>query len=181
MGVEWPRAEPIEAEGLTLEPLRADHAGEMVEVLADPRLYEYIGGAPPSPEQLRARYALQAVGHSPDRRHGWLNWIVRERATGAAIGTVQATVTATDGRWEAEIAWVIGTMHQGRGYAKEAAGAMVGWLRSQGTDTITAHIDPEHEASMAVARHLGLAATEVVEGGETRWESPPGPLAWPEA
>ena len=175
--MEWPHAEPIETEHLTLEPLRADHAVEMVEVLADPRLYEYIGGTPPSPAQLRARYALQVVGHSPDRRHGWLNWIVRERATGDAVGTVQATVTAREGRSEAEIAWVIGTMHQGCGHAKEAAGAMVGWLRTHGTDTITAHIDPKHEASMGVARHLGLAATEVIEGGETRWESPAGPLA----
>jgi RimJ/RimL family protein N-acetyltransferase len=174
--VEWLRAEPIETARLTLEPLRADHATEMVEVLADPRLYEYIGGAPPTPEQLRTRYALQVVGHSPDRRHGWLNWIARDRDAGGAVGTVQATLTATDGRRDAEIAWVIGTMHQGRGYAKEAAAATMGWLRSHGTDTITAHINPDHEASMAVARYLGLAATEVIEDGEVRWESP-GPLA----
>lgn len=169
--MDWPTAEPIETPRLTLEPLRVDHATEMADVLADPRLYEYIGGTPPSPAQLRTRYALQVAGHSPDRRHGWLNWIVRERDTGAAVGNVQATLGVVGGGLEAEVAWVIGAAHQGRGYATEAAGAMVRWLRSRGANVITAHIHPRHEASIGVARHLGLAATDVIEAGETRWES----------
>jgi RimJ/RimL family protein N-acetyltransferase len=169
--VDWPTAEAIETVRLTLEPLRVEHAGEMADVLADPRLYEYVGGTPPSAAQLATRYALQVAGHSPDGRQGWLNWVVRERATGAAVGTVQATLNIVDARAEAEIAWVIGTAYQRRGYAKEAAGAMVRWLRSEGTATVIAHIHPGHEASMGVARHLGLTATDVIEGGETRWVS----------
>ena len=169
--VDWPTAETIETVRLTLEPMRVEHAGEMADVLADPRLYEYVGGTPPSAAQLGTRYALQVAGHSPDGRHRWLNWVVRERATGAAVGTVQATVNIVDAPKEAEIAWVIGTAYQRRGYATEAAGAMVAWLRSQGTATVIAHIHPGHEASMGVARHLGLTATDVIEGGETRWVS----------
>ena len=169
--MDWPSAEPIETPRLTLEPLRVEHAGEMADVLADPRLYDYIGGTPPSPAQLRTRYALQVAGHSPDRRHGWLNWIVRERDTRAAVGSVQATIRVVEGRWEAEVAWVIGAADQRRGYAKEAAGAMVGWLLGRGTDTITAHIHPEHLASTGIARYLGLTATDVLDGGETLWVS----------
>jgi RimJ/RimL family protein N-acetyltransferase len=171
--VEWPTAEPIDTARLKLEPLRVEHAGEMADVLADPRLYEYVGGVPPSTVQLEARYARQLAGHSPDGRHGWLNWIVRERATGAAAGTVQATLTMVDGRPEAETAWVIGSAHQRRGYATEAAGAMVEWLRGRSTRTIVAHIHPDHEASMRVARHLALAPTDIIECGERRWVSAP--------
>ena len=174
MGVDWPAAEPIQTARLTLEPLRVDHAGEMREVLGDPALYEYTGGKPPSLEDLRTRYAMQAVGRSPDGRHGWLNWIARDRETGAALGTVQATL---DRGAEAEIAWIIGVAYQRRGFATEAAGAMVGWLQDQGVQTITAHIHPDHLASMGVARRLGLTATGVIVGGETRWE---GPLARPD-
>jgi RimJ/RimL family protein N-acetyltransferase len=169
--VGWPTAEPIETPRLTLEPLRVEHAGEMADVLADPRLYEYIGGTAPSAAQLEARYALQVVGRSPDGRHGWLSWIVRENATDAAVGTVQATLTVIDGQTEAEVAWVIGSAYERRGYATEAAGAMVDWLRNHATSTIVAHIHPDHEASMAVARHLGLSATDLTAGGETRWLS----------
>ena len=135
-GVDWPAAEPIETARLTLEPLRVEHAGEMVEVLSAPALYEYIGGRPPSLEQLRARYTRQAVGHSPDGREGWLNWIARERETGIAVGTVQATLTNGGAGRTAELAWVIGAAHQRRGYATEAAAAMVEWLRAKGIDTV---------------------------------------------
>jgi hypothetical protein len=34
-------------ERLTLEPLRPEHADEMVAVLGDPALYEFTGGTPP--------------------------------------------------------------------------------------------------------------------------------------
>ncbi len=172
--MEWPTAEPIETARLTLEPLRLEHAGEMADVLADPRLYEYVGGTPPSAAGLEKRYALQVAGRSPDGRHGWLNWIVRERATGAAIGAVQATLTVIGGHTEAELAWVIASAYQRRGYAREAAAAMVGWLRVRVAETFVAHIHPDHAASMAVAIHLRLTATDVVEGGETRWVSPGG-------
>ncbi len=169
--MEWPTAEPIDTARLTLEPLAVDHASEMADVLADPRLYEYVGGTPPSEAELEARYGLQVVGHSPDGHRGWLNWIVRERATGAAVGTVQATLTDVAGRLEAEVAWVTGFAYQRRGYATEAAGAMVEWLRCHATNAIVAHIHPDHEPSMGVARRLGLTPTDVLEAGETRWVS----------
>ena len=172
--MDWPAAEPIETARLTLEPLRAEHAGEMVEVLSSSALYEFMGGRPPSLERLQARYTRQAVGRSPDGRQGWLNWIARDRETGIAVGTVQATLTNRNGGPTAEIAWVIGSAHQRRGYATEAAAAMVAWLRAKGIDTLTAHIHPGHKASMLVAIHLGLTATDVAKDGEIRWE---GPLA----
>jgi RimJ/RimL family protein N-acetyltransferase len=177
VGVDWPAAEPIQTERLSLEPLRVDHAAEMVGVLRGPGLYKFTGGRPPSLEDLRTRYAMQAVGRSPDGRHGWLNWIVRDRATGAAVGTVQATLDRKAENYDAEVAWIIGVAHQRRGYATEAAGAMVQWLQTQRVQTVTAHINPLHRASMGVARQLGLTPTDVIEGGERRWE---GPLAHPD-
>ena len=51
---------------ITLEPLRVDHASEMVEVLGDPALYEFTGGESPTLDELTARYAHQIGGASPD-------------------------------------------------------------------------------------------------------------------
>ena len=42
----------------------------------------------------------------------------------------------------AEIAWVVGLDWQGRGYAAEAAQALVTWLDSRGTAVIQAHTPP---------------------------------------
>ena len=152
---------------LVLEPLRPDHADEMVGVLADPALYAFIGGEPPTLQDLRRRYEIQAAGHSPDGRQRWLNWVVRRRAERDAIGYVQATVDAADD--SADVAWVIGVAWQRRGYAVEAAAAMIDRLGG----LVTAHIDPAHAASEAVARRLGLEPTDAFEDGERVWQRPP--------
>jgi RimJ/RimL family protein N-acetyltransferase len=162
----------LETERLRLEPLTAAHADEMTPLLDDPALHAYVGGTPLSREELRERYARQARGRSPDGRERWLNWIVRERASGAAVGYVQATVD--DDAHSAEIAWVIGSEFQGNRYAVEAAAAMVAWLAEDGIRVIAAHIRPGHTASAGVARAVGLTATSVIVDGEVRWERPRG-------
>ena len=164
-------AQVVQGPRLELEPLRPDHADEMAPLLDDAGLHEFIGGEPASLDDLRARYTRQAVGRSPDGTQRWLNWVVRLRDGGAPVGTTQATVTDEDGVVTAEVAWVVASAHQGQGYAVECARAMVEWLREQGVEVVVAHVHPEHQASMGVARAIGLAPTDVVVDGEVRWES----------
>lgn len=136
----------------------------MAVVLSDPALHTFIGGAPLSPDALRARYERLVAG-SPDPSVSWCNWVLRVREGRQLAGTVQATVTAG----VAEIAWVVGTPWQGRGYASEAARALVAWLRDSPVHTVIAHIHRDHLASAAVAAAAGLAATEEEQDGEVRW------------
>jgi RimJ/RimL family protein N-acetyltransferase len=141
----------------------------MVGVLASPELYAVIGGRPPTLAELRARYAAQTVGRSPDGSERWLNWIVRDRSSGAAVGFVQSTVRERDGDSSTTVAWLLGPGGQHRGLATEAATAMLAWLRSRGVATVDAFIHPNHEASMAVARRCGLRPTDEMVDGEVRW------------
>jgi RimJ/RimL family protein N-acetyltransferase len=166
---DWPRAQALTTRRLELEPLRPGHARELAPVLADPDLYAFTGAAPASEAQLRARYTRQAAGQSPDGAQGWLNWVARDRETRAPVGTVQATISDDDDGRGAELAWVVATTRQGEGLATEAAGAVAQWLRGQGVTRFVAHIHPGHFASAAVARHLGLAATDGRHEGEVRW------------
>src|SRR5215470_13258574 len=152
---------------LRLVPVTVADAAEMVPVLSGEALYAYTGGAPPGLDELRARYAGQAAGWSPDGREEWRNWILRREPGGEAVGYVQATITR-EGR-RAEIAWVVGLRWQGRGYATEAARALVGWLDARGVQVVQAHIHPEHAASAAVARRAGLRPSGVTEDGERLW------------
>lgn len=163
----------LESKRLVLEPVQPDHAEEMAPVLDDVGLHRFIGGEPLGIEELRARYARHARGRSPDGSEAWLNWVVRERTTGNAVGTVQATVTDVDAEPVAALAWVIGTDFHGRGFAKEAAALMVDWLHERGVTRLRAYIHPHHDASMAVAGSVGLAPTDEVVDGEVRWESSP--------
>ena len=165
-----PMTTPIERLSTTrllLDPLRPDHADEMVEVLVDPRLYAFTGGTPPDREALRARYERQVIGHSVDGSETWRNWIIRWRASDAPVGFVQATIT--DETRSADIAWLVGVSWQGQGIAVEAATAMVGWLERTGVGAITAHVHPDHAASAAVASRLGLVPTDEMHDGERVW------------
>ena len=168
MGLSGRLPSPIVADRVVLTPLEVDDAEEMVGVLASPALYAFTGGEPPTLLALRQRYAAMVVGHSPDDRQEWLNWIVRRADDGTAIGTVQATVERADGR--AEVAWVIGADAQGHGYAQEAAAALVEALGEAGVPRVVAHIHPEHAASEGVARRCGLLPTETFHDGERLWE-----------
>jgi len=167
----------IGTERLELSPLRAADADELVEVLGDPGLHEFIGGRPDTLEELRRRYAAMVAG--PGRPGElWRNWVVRRRADAAAVGTVQATLTRQAGGWRAEVAWVVGVPWQGRGYAVEAARALVGWLEAAGAVEIVAYIHPAHAASALVAAGAGLVATADEVDGERVWRRPgrgPGP------
>ncbi|MCX2180426.1 GNAT family N-acetyltransferase [Streptomyces sp. SKN60] len=159
-------AVPLRGPRLDLEPLRLDHAAETAPALADPALHVFIGGAPLTGPELTARYARLLAGPPDPATTVWCNWVLRLRETGAAIGTVQATVAAGG----AELAWVLGTPWQGRGLAREAAVVLADWLRERGAPALVAHVHPEHRASAAVAAAAGLAPTEVFEDGERRWE-----------
>lgn len=57
-----PTAETLTPVRLLLEPLSVAHASSMVNVLADPSLYEFTGGEAPSLRELENRYAAQVVG-----------------------------------------------------------------------------------------------------------------------
>lgn len=157
---------------LDLVPLRSRDADEMFGVLADPRLYSFIGAGPPSREALRARFERQTVGHSSGGAEEWYNWIVRLRSTGVAIGFVQATIVESGD--VASTAWLIGVPWQGRGFAAESARAVVMWLERRGVRTIVAHVRPDHHASAAVARHAGLEPTGDFDfDGEQVWRLRP--------
>ncbi|TQJ12252.1 GNAT family N-acetyltransferase [Kribbella jejuensis] len=154
----------IATERLRLLPLQVEYAVPMAEVLSDPSLYTFTGGEPPTVQALEARYRRQLAGpDSADEQ--WLNWVTEY--DDKLIGYVQATLTGRT----AEIAWVIGTAWQGRGFAKEAAQGLVTWLRAHGAREIVAHIHPDHTASAAVAAAIGLARTDLVEDGEYLWST----------
>jgi RimJ/RimL family protein N-acetyltransferase len=160
-------AQPVSTRRLTLVPLAGEHAEEMAAVLADPDLYIFTGGSPPTRQELRARYERWIAG-SPDPAVSWCNWVIQLRSPRCLAGTVQATISTAD-EPVAEIAWVVGTPWQRQGIATEATRALIAWLRQQSVKTVIAHIHPDHHASAAVAAAAGLTPTGKLHDGEMRW------------
>jgi len=164
-------ATPLVTARLVLTPLTAADAETMVVVLADPALYTFTGGGPPALDELRVRYRRQVAGRSADGAERWFNWVARRRDDDQAVGYLQATLSQgrSGAATIAELAWVIGTDWQARGYATEGASAAAAWLQARGVGELRAHIHPGHPASEAVARRLGLSVTGVEVDGERRW------------
>lgn len=165
-----PSATPqLQTARLVLSPLKPADAHEMIEVLAEPVLYEFTGGRPPSLEELEARYRAQVAGPLAGDQV-WHNWILRLIPSQIAIGFVQATMIGN----ASDVAWLIGTRWQGQGYATEAVIEMCRWLTSNGAERLTAHIHPDHLASERVAAAAGLQPTdEIDDEGEVVWATPP--------
>ena len=160
----------IMTERLVLRPLRPEDADNMVDVLADERLHEFIGGRPANLDDLRDRYRRLAAGTS-EANEEWLNWIASRRSDAQPVGTVQATLTNDQGRWTAQVAWVIGVAFQRQGFGSEAARALVEWLQRRGAATVVANIHPDHRASAVVAIRAGLLPTPEEVDGEQVWRA----------
>jgi RimJ/RimL family protein N-acetyltransferase len=154
---------------LDLEPLVPSHAAELSPVLNDPALHAFIGGAPLDEGALLARYELLVARRSRDGAQLWGNWVLRVREDGTPVGTVHATLPARGpSAGPAEVAWVVATSAQGRGYASEAARSLVDRLADAGW-SVAAYIHPEHKASQRVALAAGMTLTDAVRDGEQLW------------
>ncbi len=160
----------LQTSRLDLVPIVREHAARMFEVLKDPALYGFTEGAPPTDaNELGCRFERWEKRLSPDGTELWFNWAVRESPSGKFVGHLQASVTSG----YADIAWVIGTLWQNRGYATEAAKAVMEWILKLGVNEIRAAINPDHVASIKVAERIGLRRTEIFSGREIVWASSP--------
>jgi RimJ/RimL family protein N-acetyltransferase len=145
----------LETPRLFLEPILPAHAPVLHERLQEERLYRFIPQDPPdSLEALTDRYAFLAARRSPDGREAWLNWAVRERASGDYAGTLEATVFG-DGR--AIIAYMVFVPFQRRGIAAEACERLLAHLfEDYRVNTVAAELDTRNAASQALVESLGF-------------------------
>ena len=153
---------------LLLSPMVRNDACDLFQLVREPALYRFTGSVPPSSvDALRHKIRFREGRRSPEGDELWLNWTLRLRSSGQVIGYVQASV----GEGWADLAWVIGTPFQNRGYATEASRRVAEWLREHlKVSELRAAIHPEHTASCRVAAHIGLQPSgQLSDEGEQLW------------
>jgi RimJ/RimL family protein N-acetyltransferase len=156
--------EVIHGRRVLLVPLAAEHADDLAGLLEDAFVRDALRVG--DVEGLRRRFAAWESRRSPDGEERWLNWVVRERADGRALGWVQATVRGAT----ASVAYALLAAERGRGAASDAVRAMIQWLRTElGVTDLTASIAPANLASAHVARAVGLEATDGRDEDEVIW------------
>lgn len=110
------------AQRLQIEQLRKEHLSELADHLRQTAVYEHIGGTPSLEEFILDRErALQGPGSAATNEH-WLNFLVREQATGQMVGRLEATLHDSI----AEVAFLFSPASWGRGFAREA----LAWLHT---------------------------------------------------
>lgn len=138
-----------------LEPIRAQHAPEAWPQLDDERMWRFFPALRPATlGDLRRLYEKWERG-CPDTEEVWRNWLCREISTRTLVGSMQATISPKIGA--SYIAYGIYPAHQRKGYAREAAAAVIAYLRTAyGVTEIFAEMDTRNEASYRLAESLGF-------------------------
>ena len=96
-------------------------------------------------------------------------WLMIERDTNTVVGDVGFLGPPDDGLLE--IGFSVIPDCRRRGYATEAARAMVAWaLREPGVRGVVARCDADNEASIGVIQRVGFVRTDEVDG-QIQWVS----------
>jgi len=154
---------------LAIEPLCAAHAQLLFPLLADARLYTYVpDSARASIGELFERFGTLERGAPPGSAEVWLNWLLTRLDDGAAIGTLQATVTPGARAW---LGYTLTPSAWGQGFASEACAWLVAGLPVRyRLHEILASVDVRNAKSIALLERLGFARVGI-EAAELRGEA----------
>jgi RimJ/RimL family protein N-acetyltransferase len=156
----------LETERLSMRPVEAADADAFAPYLADPEVVRFIGGQTLSRPEVDDRVALWRRRFDLD---GFGHFALVRRADGVVVGRCGLLVWQLPGwevttrseavePYELELGWMLGREHWGRGYATEAARAVVELTFGPlGRTRLISLIAEENVASAAVARRLGMA------------------------
>ena len=145
----------IVTERLILRPIRIQDAEAFLPMYRDPEVMRYLGGSYPGTlADMQARLALRIAEHESNG-FGLLATELRE--SGELIGRCGQIRQIVEGTPEIEVGYLIARPHWGRGYATEAARALLddGFARLH-VPRLISLIHPENVASQRVAAHNGL-------------------------
>lgn len=149
---EW----PLRTERLELRPYRDSDLEVFHAMRSDPEvvryLYEDIETLDQSREKLAARMGLRRLESEGD----WLPVAIVERASGEMVGDVGLNLRSVQHR-TGEIGFMLHPAYHGRGYATEAARALVDWgFRELGLHRIVGRTEARNAASARVLERLGM-------------------------
>lgn len=142
---------------------RPDDLDAMVALWADEHVTRFISGRPATRSETWSRL-LRYIGHWQALGFGY--WAVEDRETGRYIGEIgfadfKREIEPSLGSVP-EAGWALTPEVHGKGIATEVMSAALDWTDSHFVEPHTVCIiDPEHKASMQVAKKLGYRFSHV--------------------
>ena len=129
-----------------------------LDFFSDPDASQHVGG----PSGVEDTWRRMLAGAGLWTLTGIGMWAVAERGDGPAIGHIgffdflRGCEPSIAG--QAEMGWILAPAAHGKGYAREACEAILGWFDEHfGKQPIWALISPGNDPSMKLASKLGFA------------------------
>jgi len=145
----------LRTQRLVLRPLRRDDLEHLQRYGVRPEFYRYLYIPRQTPE-IVAAYLKQQLAE--DARHDKQRWVfaVEPHEVAHLVGTVRMTILSRE-QQAADIGYFMDSDYYGRGYATEAARALLDFgFRELKLHRISATADVENQASWRVLERIGM-------------------------
>jgi RimJ/RimL family protein N-acetyltransferase len=141
---------------LTLRPFIADDVEAVHAMRSDPEVIRYLYGEALSEDEARD-LLTKRMGNTAWASEGdWLSAAVVERASGTTVGDLAFHWVSKRDK-TAEVGFILDPRHQGKGFATEAAGALINWaFTSAGFHRVIGRTEARNAASARVLEKLGM-------------------------
>jgi RimJ/RimL family protein N-acetyltransferase len=147
---------PLETERLTLRPFEEGDYGAVYAMQSDAEVARWLYNEPRTPEEARDLLARKIAGSGLEKEGDWASAAVVERASGAVVGDLALHWVSEEHR-TMEIGFIFDPRQQGRGFATEAARALVGWaFAGAGAHRVIGRTEARNVASARVLEKLGM-------------------------
>ena len=147
---------PLETSRLTLRPFVEGDFDAVYAMRSDPEVARYLYQGPLSEEETRSRLERNMALSAWAAEGDWLSVAAVERESGLVVGDMAFHWVSERDR-TAEIGFVFDPRHQGRGFATEAAAALVHWaFTDAGFHRVIGRTEARNAASARVLEKLGM-------------------------
>jgi RimJ/RimL family protein N-acetyltransferase len=151
MSPEW----PLETERLTLRPFVENDFRAFEAMQADPELARWLYNDARQGDEARSHFERKLAISVLHGEGDWMSCGVVERSTGVLVGDLSFHWVSDEHR-TGEVGFVFAGGHQGKGYATEAASALVGWAFASGFHRVIGRTEARNAASARVLEKLGM-------------------------
>jgi RimJ/RimL family protein N-acetyltransferase len=149
----------LRTERLELRALSESDLEAFTAMMADERVYSWLGGKPSTAADAW-RSMASFLGHWSLRGYG--QWALEERESGSFVG--RAGLWNPHGWPGLEVGWTVAADHWGKGYATEAGRASLEWgFATLDVDEIISLTRTDNAASQRVMTKLGLHYSHDIE------------------
>jgi RimJ/RimL family protein N-acetyltransferase len=147
---------PIETGRLVLRPFRADDLAAFHAMHSDERVVRWLYNDARDEQEARELLGRKIAAAALSEEGQWLSCAITLRETGEVVGDLSLHWVSEEHRC-GEVGFILAPAHQGRGYATEAAAALLPFaFETMGWHRLIGRTEARNKGSARVLEKLGM-------------------------